>query len=289
MIKIREFFNRIRDIISMNIPEIILLVLIVLFLIVYLAPRIFITIRSGEAGVLYKRFAQGTVVDKFYGEGIHVIWPWDIMTIYNVRYQQFLQKFDVLTSTGLNIQLSLSIRYVPDLDALGELHKKVGPDYVNRIVVPEVENVLRTLIGKYTAEEIYSAGAFVLQEAVNQSLDQASERFVIIDDVIVKTITLPPEIEQAIQNKEKEKQLELAYDFKIGQAKKEAQRKRIEAQGFKDYNDLIAMSLQQKPELLTWQGIQATLQLSVSENAKVVVIGGGKDGLPIILGTGQSP
>jgi regulator of protease activity HflC (stomatin/prohibitin superfamily) len=187
----------------------------------------------------------------------------------------------------LEIHLRLSIRYAPEVEALGVLHQKVGQNYVNKIVVPEVENVLRTLIGEHTAEEIYTAGASVLQVAINESLDQVSERFVTIDDVIIKQITLPPEIEQAIQMKEKEKQIELAYDFKIGQAKKEAERKRIEAQGFRDYNDIVALSLKNKPELLTWQGIQATLNLSTSENAKVVVIGSGKDGLPIILGTGN--
>lgn len=263
-------------------PEIILISLILIFLIVYLAPRIFITIRSGEAGVLYKRFFKGTIVDKVYSEGLHIVFPWNTMYVYNVRYQQLSHEIDVLTERGLKINLNVSIRYHPEYDLLGVLHKKVGPDYVNRIVIPEVDNTLRTIIGQYSAEYIYTRGAGVLQQAVNEAFEQVSERFVAIDDVIIKKITLPDSVQTAIQNKIEQEQLLKAHDFKIELAKKEARRKEIEAGGFKTYNDIIATSLNE--QILSWQGIQATLQLSTSQNTKVIVIGPGKDGLPLILG-----
>ena len=263
-------------------PEIILTSLILLFLIVYLSPGIFIMINAGEAGVLFKRFAEGTVVDKVYPEGFHTIFPWDKMTVYDVRYQQLPHELDVLTDRGLRISLNLSIRYHPEYDLLGVLHKKVGPDYVNKIVIPEVDNTLRTIIGQYSAEYIYTQGAGVLQQAVNEAFEQVSERFVAIDDVIIQKITLPPAVETAIQNKIEQEQLAMAHDFKIELAKKEALRKEIEAGGLKAYNDIVASSL--NDQILAWQGIQATLELSASQNAKVVVIGSGKDGLPIILG-----
>jgi regulator of protease activity HflC (stomatin/prohibitin superfamily) len=270
---------------EMHFPEFVVGILLLLFVLVYLRPRIFITVHSGEAAVLYKRFSVGTVVDKVYAEGFHIIAPWDIMTVYDVRYQTILHNLEVLTNKGLKIEVILSIRYRPETEVLGVLHQVVGPDYLNKIVIPEVESAVRTVLGQYDAEEIYMTKKGVLHQVVNEALEQASQRFVKIDNVMITEVNLPPKIREAIEVKLEEQQLAEAYVFKLDREKKEAERKRLEAEGIRDYNNLIESSLSEN--VLKWKGVEATRDLSKSPNAKVVVIGGGKDGLPVILDTNK--
>ncbi|MBT8339572.1 MAG: prohibitin family protein [Desulfatitalea sp.] len=279
----KKLHKRFAALFKNNLPFFLLFLLIFLFLVIYLWHHIFISIQSGEGGVLYRRFSGGTVTDKVYVEGFHIIAPWDVMTIYTVRYQVYPHKMYALTRKGLKIQLSLTIRYKPEYNLLGVLHKTVGPDYLQKVVVPEVEAVLRTLIGNFEAEEVYSTKRAIVQKVVNESLNQVSQRFVKVDDVMITEVELPAYIQQAIEMKLEQKQLAEAYEFKLQREHKEAQRKRIEAQGIHDYNKTVEASL--SDQILTWKGVTATLELSKSENAKVIVIGGGEKGLPIILDT----
>ncbi|MBU0485493.1 MAG: prohibitin family protein [Proteobacteria bacterium] len=257
--------------------------LLLLFVIVYFWQSIFITIHAGEAGVLYRRFGGGTVVDRVYNEGLHVVAPVNIMTVYNVRLQTVAHQMEVLSSKGLMVTLSLSIRYRPERQVLGVLHQEVGPDYLHRIILPEVEAKLRAILGQYEAEEIYTSKRGVVQEVVNESLAQVSQRFVLIDNVMITNIELPAKIRAAIESKLVEQQLAAAYEFRLIREEKEAERKRIEAGGIKTYNNIVNLSLNER--LLQWKGVEATLELSKSPNSKVVIIGSGKDGLPVILNT----
>jgi len=266
-------------------PQYIVGLLLFLFFLVYFWPRIFITVYAGEAGILYKRFFVGTVVDRVYGEGFHVIFPWNIMTVYNVRYQIVPHRMEVLTNKGLKIRVSLSIRYRPETEVLGVLHKVVGPDYLNKIVIPEVESTLRAVLGRFDAEEIYTTKKGVIHQVVNEALEQVAQRFVRIDDVMIREVELPPRIKAAIEGKLEEQQLAEAYVFKLERERSEAERKRIEATGIRDYNATVEASLSEK--VLKWKGVEATRELAQSPNAKVVVIGGGKDGLPVILDTSR--
>ena len=263
-----------------KIPLLIVIALILLLLFVFFWDRIVITVKSGEVGVLYQRLFGGTVTDYVYAEGIHVILPWDTMYIYNVRIQTKLHEFEVLTNRGLPIKLTLAIRYRPEYEAVGVLHQQVGPDYVNTIIVPQIESELRKHIGHYNPEDIYINKENILTEIFVSALDQLAQKFVKVNDVVIRAVNLPPEIKTAIEKKLVDEQKYHAYDFKIKIAEKEAERKRIEARGIRDYQEIISKTLNEK--MIKWQGIQATLQLSESENAKVVIIGGGKDGLPLI-------
>jgi len=275
--------RRIRFHVAANFPAYVVSVLLLLFFIVYFWPRIFITVHAGQSGVLYKRFFGGTVVDRVYGEGFHIIFPWNIMTVYDVRYQVAPHQMEVLTNKGLKVGVTMSIRYRPETEILGVLHQVVGPDYLKKIVIPEVEAVLRTVLGRYDAEEIYTTQKGVIQQVVNEALEQVSQRFVKIDDVVITAVELPPKIRAAIEAKLEEQQLAEAYVFKLEREKSEAERKRIEASGIRDYNRMIEASLSEK--VLKWKGVEATRELAQSPNAKIVVIGGGKDGLPVILDT----
>ncbi|MCP4350260.1 MAG: prohibitin family protein [Desulfobacterales bacterium] len=275
----KKIYHKTKEFFKSHISIFIVFVLIFMFMFAYLFHNIVITIHSGEAGVLYKRFFGGTVVDRVYAEGIHFIYPWDTLYVYNVRVQEVFHEFDVLTKNGLKVHLIISIRYYPEYNLLGVLHKKVGPDYRNKVVVPEIEAVLRIIIGQINAEEAYTTKTSLIQESINVAIEQVAQRFVKVDDVIIKRIILPSAVQSSIEYKIKQKHLAEAHEYKIEREKKEAERKRIEAEAFKRYNDILNTSLSDR--ILQWEGIRASLELSKSNNTKVVVIGSGKRGLPI--------
>ncbi len=252
---------------------------------VYLWNYIHISIHSGERGVLYRRFFGGTVTDHTYNEGFHLLWPWDKMYVYEVRAQQFEHQFDVLSEDGLRITVKISIRYRPKIDQLGILHKEIGPEYVERILVPEVQSALRVLIGQYDPEEIYQTQRSIIENAVKESLLQVAEEYIELDDLLIKSIELPPMVRQAIERKLTQEQVAKEFEYRLMQAEQEAKRKKIEAQGIRDFQDIVSEGISN--QFLRWHGIEATLELAKSPNSKIIIIGGPSDGLPLILNTGD--
>ena len=272
-----------------NILIVVVFFLLTLLTLVFLWDRIVIEIDAGEAGVLFRRFYGGTVVDRVYPEGFEIINPFNIMTRYNVRVQTTHHEMDVLTKRGLSIHLVISMRYHPEYELLGVLHKEVGPEYVDIIVIPEVEAALRKIIGQYEAEEFYGAKKAITESVINEATEQIGQRFVKLDDVVIRKIILTEAIKKAIEEKLKQKHLYQAYEFRLQRERQEAERKFIEAKGIKDHNDIVNLSL--TDNMIKWKGIHATLELAKSNNSKVVVIGAGGNGvgLPLMLpvGTGQ--
>jgi regulator of protease activity HflC (stomatin/prohibitin superfamily) len=258
-----------------------LLALMVLMASVLLWGRMVISIQSGEAGVLYS-FFEGTDQENIHGEGVHLILPWNTMHIYDVRLQTREQVYSLLTSGGLAVSLKVSIRYQPDIRMLPLLHVLVGPDYVEKVVFPETEAALRRAVGQYGPEEVYTSHRGFLESVVVSSLSKMENRFIIVDDVLVKSVELPSVVRDAIERKLALHEEEKAFEYRLAIEQKEADRKRIEALGIQLYQETISKSL--TADLLRWQGIQATRDLATSTNAKTVVIGAGKEGLPIILG-----
>ncbi len=256
--------------------RIVLATLVLGFVIVFYWSSIVISIGSGQAGVLWSRFF-GTEVNAIYPEGIHFILPINIMTIYNVRYQKIDREFDVLTKDGLSIKVDLSIRFKPIEKLLGRLHQMVGPDYVETVVVPEVGMALRAVIGQYRPEELYATSFSKIEDDVVQlARQQVRSRYVLIDDVLIYKITLPPIVSTAIQRKLEEEQAALEMQYKLEKARQEAERKRLEAQGIQMYQQTIAKSLTN--QVLAYESIQAALALANSKNSKVIVLGGGGSG-----------
>lgn len=256
-----------------------ILSLILIFL--FFAERVVIFIDAGEAGVQFKRFNGGTELNKTYGEGIHIIPPWNSMTVYDVRIQNEMAEFEVLSANGLKLLVNVSIRYRPIKGNLPDLHQQIGVDYANRIVYPEVESVVRQIFGQYLPEDIYSSQKFIVQNTVQNAIFEVSERFVELDELLITKITLPDLIRNAIEEKLEKEQVALGYQFRLDSERLEAQRKRIEAEGIKDFQEIISSGITEN--YLRFKGIDATLKLAESENSKVIIVGGGKDGLPIIL------
>jgi regulator of protease activity HflC (stomatin/prohibitin superfamily) len=254
---------------------------IILFAIVYFAPNIFFTIQSGQVGVMYLRFFGGTQTDRVLGEGLKIIPPWDKVFIYNVRVQEQKHDMNVLTKEGMSATLHLSIRYHPETEMVGLLHERVGPKYADRIVIPEVEQALRTIMGEFELHEVYGSQRGLVQKAINDSLEQVSQKFVKVDSIVLRSVELPSKVKDAIEEKMTQKELSEAYEYKLEREKQEADRKKIEAEGIKTHNDILNSSL--NPSILKWEAIQATKELATSPNAKTIIVGTNSASLPVML------
>lgn len=241
-----------------------------------------VTINAGEAGVLFKTFGGGVDVETTYGEGFHVIAPWNKMIRYEVRQNELLEQMAVLSANGLEITVDLSAWYQPDSKNLPLLHKEKGQRYVDRVVKPAVRSATRSVVGRYTPEQIYASKRDAIQQEIYEETKIIlTQQFVQLNEVLVRDITLPSTIKQAIENKLKQEQASLEYEFRLQREQKEAERIKIEAEGKAEANRILNASL--TSNILKEKGIAATLELAKSPNAKVVVVGN-EDGLPLILG-----
>jgi len=258
--------------------------LVFLFAFFYLWDSIVITIFPGHAGVYFRRLLnKGTVIDKSYQEGVHFIWPWNEMYIYDVRIQELKQNVEVLSRNGLTIKAVVSVRYYLLKDEVPLLHQRVGKNYKDKVIIPSTISSVREVIGKYLPEQLYTTARHIIQdEILVGTIEETGRLPIVYSDIIIEVIKLPDMINKAIETKLRQQQEFLEYKFKIQKAREEKKRKIIEASGIKEFQEIITQSLS-KP-LLTWQGIQATKEISASKNAKIIIIGG-KDGLPIILNT----
>lgn len=256
---------------------------LIIFTVIILAKSA-ITIGSGEAGVLYKTFGGGVVTDQPpLGEGFHLVAPWNKVIVYEVRQQELFEKMKVLSSNGLEIQIDASAWYKPVTSDLGKLHQEKGENYLERIIQPAIRSAARSVVGRYTPEQLYSSKRDAIQEEIYEETKKILDRqYVQLNEVLVRDVTLPATIKDAIERKLKQEQESLEYEFRLVTAQKEAERQIIEAQGKADANRILSASLTDK--ILSDKGIEATIKLSESNNSKVVVIGSGKDGLPLILG-----
>jgi regulator of protease activity HflC (stomatin/prohibitin superfamily) len=252
------------------------------FLLAFFWNNIFVLIRSGEAGVIYRPLVGGTDIDETWGEGLQIVAPWNRLFIYNVRVQQVADAFTVLSADGLSVKIEVSMRFRPNRPDLGWLHKEIGPDYVEKVVKPEVQAQFRFVLGQYKPEQIYTSQGFIVQTARQGALAQLRERYVVLDDLLLKSVTLPQSVADSIESKLRAQQLSKEYEYRIDVETLEKERKKIEAEGIRNFQEIITAG-GISDSYLRFRGIQATLELAKSPNAKVIVIGGGKDGMPLIL------
>ncbi len=267
-----------------RLPKIGLPIIFILILAIILVSKSAVNIGAGEAGVLWKRFGGGVVTDQPpLEEGFHLVAPWNKVYIYEVRRQEIFEKMKVLSSNGLDIQLDASAWYKPEYGNLGKLHKEIGDNYLDRIILPTIRSAARSVVGRYTPEQLYSSKRDAIQREIFEETQKiVGEQYIVLDEVLVRDVTLPPTIKEAIERKLRQEQESLEYEFRLEKAEKEAERQRIEAQGKADANRILSASLTDK--ILQDKGIEATLELSKSTNSKVIVVGSGESGLPIILG-----
>ncbi|OFY49550.1 MAG: peptidase [Bacteroidetes bacterium GWF2_41_31] len=245
--------------------------------------RMTVTIKGGYGGVLFQTFVGGIDTTNTYGEGFHFIAPWNDMIEYETRQQEVAENMDVLSSNGLSIKADISAWYEPEYAQLGLLHSRIGTDYVKRIVIPALRSSARSVIGRYTPEQIYSTKRDAIQDEIyTEARLILDNKYVSLNRILIRSIVLPETIKSAIEGKLKQEQESLEYEFKIQKAQKEAERQIIDAEGKAAANKILNASLTDK--ILQEKGISATIKLAESNNTKVVIIGNSSNGMPIILG-----
>lgn len=267
-----------------KLPKIALPAVFIIILLIILISKSAVTIGSGEAGVLYRTFGNGVVTDEPpLNEGFHIVAPWNKVFVYEVRQQEVFEKMKVLSSNGLDIQLDASAWFQPDYADLGKLHQEKSEQYKERILLPAIRSAARSVVGRYTPEQLYSSKRDAIQvEIFEETKNIVQDQYIQLNEILIRDVTLPPTIKEAIERKLKQEQESLEYEFRLVTAAKEAEKVRIEAQGKADANKILSASLTDK--ILQDKGIDATLKMAESPNSKVVVIGSGGDGLPLILG-----
>jgi regulator of protease activity HflC (stomatin/prohibitin superfamily) len=262
--------------------NIVISIFVLVFLIIVLWPTIYVNIRSGHAGVYFSLLFGGTDTKSVRGEGFQLKLPWDMIYDYDIRLQQVPYEFSVITGDGLQLRIRVSVRCRPLRQRLALLQKDIGPNYVEVIVIPQTQLALRTVAGTYSAERLYSMSRGILEEAMDRTIERLTGKYILIDQILITDVAIPDTLKAAIEAKLSQQQNVKQYDFVLDVATKEAERKRIEAAGIRDFQQIVTPGI--SPNFLRWKGIEATLDLAKSANAKVIVIGA-QSGLPLILDT----
>jgi len=273
------------------------------------------SIPAGSVGVLWKRFAGGTVVDKVYREGTRLIFPWDQLYIYDTRAQSSEKLVAALTSDGLKIELDIAWVFSLVPDSAGLVHKTIGPEYANKVVVRVIESVLRDKVSLVRSEELHSGERTVWQQLVFSSIKTALTQFqainelspnkpptegetfvadrgvswIIMEAILIKEIRFPPEVQEAYIRKNTARALVDEYNFRVAAEQKEVERKMVEALGIRNFQEVVNQGLSEP--YLRWKSIEAYVvtarALAQSPNSKLVVMGPGTTatGMPLILNT----
>src|SRR5262245_48323198 len=291
-----------------HLPRFVFYLMVLTFVGVVLFPHVVVTVPSGHVGVLWRRFGNGTVLDprQLRNEGLRGLLPWNLLYIYDLRLQSMTDTYNAISSDGVSLTATMNVRFRLQRDAVPVLNQAVGPSYVDLLVRPGIGSLAREVMAQYTAEQVYSTGRQEIQDKIRSLVeDRLSEKMmeregeeqyrvsmrdtIVLYDTLVYGIELPQLVVDAINRKTEQYYIAEEYKFRVERERRESERKKIEAQGIHEFQTIVSQGI--SDSYLAWRGIEATLQLAQSTNAKVVVIGSGKDGLPIILGgsTTQTP
>ncbi len=235
---------------------------------------------TGHVGVLT---LFGKVTGETLGEGIHIISPLKTNNEMSVQTQTIKESASVPSSEGLMMSLDTSLIYHLNPDRAAEVFQKIGADYENVVVEPTLRSAIRESTASHTANALYTGEReMVAKQILEQITESLTKRGLTVENVLLRDIQLPATLKAAIEAKQQAEQESLAMNFRLQKETQEAQRKRIEAAGVRDFQQIVAQGI--TPSLLEWKGIEATENLAKSANSKVVVIGNNKNGLPLILG-----
>jgi regulator of protease activity HflC (stomatin/prohibitin superfamily) len=290
-----------------HLPSIVIYLLVATLIAVVLAPFTLVTVPSGYVGVLWKRFGGGTVLDpnKLKSEGMRITLPWNKVFFYDLRLQSVTETYNAISLDGISLTASINIRYRLKRESVPELHQSIGPEYVEAFLTPEVGNRMREVISEYTAEDVYSTKRAEVQDKIRKLAESSlGEKMmeggvgeegeenapyhiplyamVNLIDTLILGIELPDAIVTAINRKIEQYYISEEYKFRVAREIRESERKKIEAEGISEFQRIVSQGI--SDSYLRWRGIEATLQLAQSSNSKIVIVGSGKDGLPIILG-----
>ena len=239
--------------IERSLPIIVIYLMVATLVSFLIAPNVIVTVPTGHVGILWKRFRGGTQLDPrlLKDEGMRVLLPWDKLFLYDLRLQTHDDTYNAISKDGVNLKATIDIRFRLKHDAVPQLHQTIGPDYVKRMLSPEIGNRAREIFAEYTAEEVYSTKRQEIQKKIRthteamlgQSMVQRTEQeseygehyrislseFLIIYDTLVLGLELPATVNAAINRKIEQYYLVQEYGFRVEREKKESERKQIEA------------------------------------------------------------
>jgi len=237
-------------------------------------------VQSGHVGVLT---LFGRVTGEVLPEGIHMINPLKSSTEMSIRTQEIKESASVPSAEGLVMNLDTSLIYHLDPEKASAVYQKIGPNYLNVFIEPNLRAAIREATASHTANALYSGERELVAKQIRDQLTTLlGQRGILVESILLRDIQLPQTLKTSIETKQQAEQEALAMSFRLQKEKQEAERKRIEAAGIRDFQQIVAQGI--SPQLLEWKGIEATENLAKSANAKVVVIGNPKNGLPLILG-----
>jgi len=237
------------------------------------------SIPTGNVGVLT---LFGRVTGETLAEGIHVINPLKSVEKLSVQTQSVKESASVPSNEGLTISLDTSLLFRLDKNMAAQVYQSVGADYGDKIVEPTLRAAIRAATSAHTANALYTNARELVQQQIQDELTkQLAPRGVVVENVLLRDVQLPAMLKSSIEAKQQAEQDALRMSFILQKEKQEAERKRIEAQGIADFQKIVATGI--SPQLLEWKGIEATEKLATSANAKVVIIGNPRNGLPLVL------
>src|SRR6201997_3221688 len=253
---------------------------VIAFVLVILLFSSITRVATGHVGVLT---LFGKVTGETLGEGIHLINPLKTNNEMSIQTQTIKESASVPSSEGLMMSLDTSLIYHLNPDRAAEVFQRIGADYENVVVEPTLRSAIRESTASHTANALYTGEReMVAKQIFDQVSAELLKRGLTVENVLLRDIQLPATLKAAIEAKQQAEQESLAMNFRLQKETQEAQRKRIEAAGVRDFQQIVAQGI--TPSLLEWKGIEATENLAKSANSKVVVIGNNKNGLPLILG-----
>jgi prohibitin 1 len=237
------------------------------------------SIPTGNVGVLT---LFGRVTGETLGEGIHLINPLKSVQKLSVQTQSVKESANVPSNEGLILALDTSLLFRLDKGKAAFVFQTVGDNYAEKIVEPTLRAAIRASTSAHSANALYTNARELVQQQIQDELTaQLAPRGVIVENVLLRDVQLPAMLKGSIEAKQQAEQDALRMSFILQKEKQEAERKRIEAQGIADFQKIVAQGI--SPQLLEWKGIEATEKLAASSNAKVVIIGNPKNGLPLVL------
>ena len=241
--------------------------------------QVFTVIPAGTVGVID---FLGMVSDQTIKSGVNIVNPLANVVKFNIKTQEIKEVMNVPSKEGLSVQLEISLLFHLNPDNASKIYKTVGEDYQEVILNPQFRSVVRGVTAKFEAKALYTSGREILSKEIEQELSHlVSPRGITIESAPMRQINLPEGLTASIEDKLKAEQESQRMEFILKKETQEAERKRIEARGVADFQDIVSKGI--SAELLKWKGIEATEKLANSPNSKIVVIGSGKDGLPLIL------
>lgn len=308
--QVRSYFLRIRS-------KLILRTLIAVAVIIVIWPYVTIVIPAGKVGVLFRPLVGGTSISRPMTEGLNLYLPWNEITLYDTRIQVAKTQFEAVTNEGLHVRIGVVYRYRVHASKAGRLHKVIGPNFTHILLEPAINSIVRMETARYSSDEIYGDRRSELQRNIYSGVVDPANRNMIgsssdpsatdmvfgrpallslkgatpkgyvslveLVDIQITEVRLPDRVREAIEKKEEQQQIQQEYVFRIEREKLESERKRVEAQGIRDFQQTVQAGISEN--YLRWRGIEATLRLATSPNSKTVIVGGGRTGMPLILNT----